>query len=110
MKKVKNQEELSEIVGKNDVTIVKYGAGWCGPCRTIESIISEIESKNMDSAEFIDVDVDEADEEFINEQGIRNIPVIQFYKNGELVDKTVGALTKSSLLQKINEYKYGDER
>lgn len=107
MKEIKNKEELNEILqsaGEN-VVCVKYHAAWCGPCKVLNNIISKLESDGSTNAVFVGVDVDGADEDFVAEQGIRNIPVIQFYKNSELADKSVGLLSEQALLDKINEIK-----
>jgi thioredoxin 1 len=105
MKEIKTEEELKTIITSTDVAVLKVGAPWCGPCRMLESIISEIESENIDSAEFIEVNVDEADEEFVDSLRVRNVPVLIFYKNGEAVDRTVGLVTKQELLDKISNLK-----
>ena len=107
MKKIKNGAELNDAVNSNDLVVCKIGAPWCGPCRAIEASIKEIEAENMDLAEFVEVDVDEADEDFVASLGIRNIPVLLFYKDGKPVDsfKTIGLITKAALIDKITELK-----
>ncbi len=105
MKEIKTEEELKGIIDANDVVVLKIGAPWCGPCKAIETNISEIEAENIDSAEFVEVNVDEADEEFVDNLRVRNIPVLIFYKNGEAVDRTVGLLTKQDIINKITEIK-----
>lgn len=105
MKEIKTEEELNGIINAYDVVVLKIGAPWCGPCKAIETNISEIESENIDSAEFVEINVDEADEEFVDSLKVRNIPVLIFYKNGEAVDKTVGLVTKQDLINKIKELK-----
>ena len=59
----------------------------------------------MDTAVFAGVNVDEADEEFVANSGVRNIPVLQFYKNGTLIDKNVGLISEQDLINKIKELK-----
>lgn len=105
MKKINNGQELNEVLDCNDLVIVKWGAPWCGPCRVIEKSIESIEKSNADTAEFIEVDVDEADEDFVASSGIRNIPVLQFFKDGDLIDKTVGLISEQDLINKIKELK-----
>lgn len=105
MKEIKTEEELKAIIDSNDVVVLKVGAPWCGPCRALEFIISEIEAENIDSAEFVEVNVDEADEEFVENLRVRNVPILIFYKDGEAVDRTVGLLTKNDLLDKIENLK-----
>ena len=105
MKEIKTEEELKGIIDVNDVVVLKIGAPWCIPCKVIETNISEIEAENIDSAEFVEVNVDEADEEFVDNLRVRNVPVLIFYKNGEAVDRTVGLLTKQDIINKITEIK-----
>lgn len=105
MKEIKTEEELKGIIDAYDVVVLKIGAPWCGPCKAIEANISEIEAENIDSAEFVEVNVDEADEEFVDNLRVRNVPVLIFYKNGEAVDRTVGLLTKQDIINKITEIK-----
>lgn len=105
MKKINNKAELEAALKENDVTVVKIGAPWCGPCKTLERTIAEIEESNADTAEFLEVDVDEADEEFVDELKVRNIPVMFYYKGEELVDRSVGIVTKDVLLNNIEHIK-----
>ena len=105
MKKIKSENELMDIINSNDVVVCKWGARWCSPCRVVEGNINEIEKSNADLAEFVEVDVDEVDEEFAEKNKIMNIPVLQFYKSGNLIDRTVGLITESDLLSKIIELK-----
>ena len=105
MKKIKTEEELKAVVESADLVVLKAGAPWCGPCRLLEKTIDEIESENIDSAEFVEVDVEDADEEFVENLRVRNIPVLIYYKNGEAVDRTTGLVTKNEILDKIKDYK-----
>ena len=102
---VKTKSELDKIINENDLVIVRFHAKWCGPCRMLDSIIANVEAKNMDTVVFAGVNVDEADEEFVANSGVRNIPVLQFYKNGALIDKTVGLISEQDLINKIKELK-----
>ena len=102
---VKTKSELDKIINENDLVIVRFHANWCGPCRMLDSIIANVEAKNMDTAVFAGVNVDEADEEFVASSGVRNIPVLQFYKNGALIDKNVGLISEQDLINKIKKLK-----
>lgn len=106
MKKITSEAELNERLKNVDVLVCKWGANWCTPCRLVEQAIKEIEADNIDCAEFLDVDVDEADEDFVEKNGISGIPVLQFYRDGALVDTQVGLRTKNDILQKIMSIKF----
>ena len=103
MKKIKNENELAELLKEamNEAVVLKYGAKWCNPCRVLEQTIEELN----DAAVFAEVYADEADEDFLEKNKITNIPVLQFYRDGVLIDRTVGLITKDALLNKINEIK-----
>ena len=102
---VKTKSELDKIINANDLVIVRFHANWCGPCRMLGSIIANIEAKNMDTVVFAGVNVDEADEEFVANSGVRNIPVLKFYKNGALVGKNIGLISEQDLINKIKVLK-----
>lgn len=80
--------------------VVDFWATWCGPCRMIAPIVEEL-SKEYDGKVTIGkCDVEEA-EDVAAEYGIRNIPTLLFFKNGEVVDKLVGAVSKAKIEEKI---------
>ena len=80
--------------------VVDLWAPWCGPCRMVAPIISEL-AEDFDGKIIVGkCDVDENDDVAI-EFGVRNIPTILFFKNGELVDKFVGAASKATLEEKF---------
>lgn len=105
MKKIKSEAELNAALEKNDCTVLKLGAPWCGPCRVLESTIGEIENTNADAAEFLEVDVDEADEEFVDSLKVRNIPILIYYKGTDQIERTVGLVSATEILDKISKIK-----
>lgn len=86
----------NEIMAK-PVVFVDFWAGWCGPCMAIAPIYEELAEKYKDKALFLKCNVDEEQSLAIN-QGIMSIPCIYVYKNGVVVDKSIG-LVNSSLLE-----------
>ena len=94
--------DFNNEITDNDV-VVKFSAEWCGPCRVLGENIESIES-DYPNINFIEVDVDEADEELVSKYKIRNIPVLFFIKNGEVLSKEIGAMSVDVLKEKINEY------
>ena len=106
MKELRTVEELDNLLAEQGktLTVVKFGATWCGPCKMLERTISEIEP-TLENVEFYGVDVDEADEALIERFQIQSVPVLLFFNEGLQVDRVLGARGKSDLLEIINKNK-----
>lgn len=97
-----NSENFKEKTNDNNkLTMVDFWAPWCGPCKIIGPIIDELANDYSEKAIIAKLNVDE-NPEIASQLGIRNIPTILFFKNGEVVDKIVGANTKSNIENKLN--------
>lgn len=95
---------FAETAINNDgVTIVDFWAEWCGPCRMIAPIIDELSEELKGKATVGKLDID-SNQGIPFKYGVRSIPTILILKNGEVVDKQVGATTKQVLLDKINKF------
>ena len=92
---------FEELLSSGQPLVVDFWAQWCGPCKAISPIIEELAKEYEGKANIGKVDVDENDD-ITARYGIRNIPTILFFKNGELVDKQVGAATKAAIAAKID--------
>ncbi len=93
---------FESLVLKSDKPVlVDFWAVWCGPCRMVGPIVQEIGEEYKDKAVVGKLDVDHNPETARN-YGIRNIPTILFFKNGEVVDKQVGAVPKQKLVEKLD--------
>ena len=92
---------FEEKVLKSDKpVIVDFWAEWCGPCRMVGPIVQEIGEDYSDKAVVGKLDVD-SNPDVTMKYGIRNIPTILFFKNGEVADKQVGAVPKSVIVDKL---------
>ena len=93
-------ENFESVKSGNLPLVVDFWATWCGPCRMIAPIISELATEYEGRVTVAKCDVEEADDVAM-EFGIRNIPTILFFKNGEIVDKVIGAVSKGVLKEKF---------
>lgn len=86
---------------KEGVTMVDFWAPWCGPCRMLAPVIEELAEDFDGKAKVCKVNTDE-EQDIAVKYGIRSIPTILFFKDGELVDQMVGASSKQVLADKLN--------
>jgi thioredoxin 1 len=93
-------ENFESLKNGNLPLVVDFWATWCGPCRIIAPVIEEL-AKEYDGRIVVGkCDVEENDD-IAMEFGIRNIPTILFFKNGQVVDKMVGAASKAKIQEKF---------
>ena len=101
MAKVATNTNFDDLLQDGTLVIVDFWATWCGPCRMLSPLLDEVEEEMADKVTVVKVNVDDADEIAMKFR-IMNIPTLLFFKGGQLVDKTVGAMPKNVLVDKIN--------
>ena len=97
------------VSGSEGVTVVDFWATWCGPCRIVGPVIEELAEEYGDEVTFAKVNVDE-NQQVAGEYGIRSIPTLSFFRDGEPVGSVVGAYPKDALQEVIEKVRAGDER
>ena len=101
MAKIATNTSFDELLQSEKLVIVDFWATWCGPCRMLSPLLDEVEAEMEDKVEVVKVNVDDADEVAMRYR-IMSIPTLLFFKNGAMVDRSVGAMPKSALVEKIN--------
>lgn len=102
MKVLKNKEEIEKAINSENLSIIKFSAEWCGPCRVLATTIAEIESQ-FSNVSFYEINIDEVETNILDEYKVKNIPLVLFFKEGLIIDRIIGSYPKQMLIEKINE-------
>ena len=98
-----SDKTFAENIQKYPLSVVDFWAEWCGPCRMIAPILDELAEELSGKVVFGKMNVDE-NRSVAGEFGISGIPTLLVFKNGELVDRLVGAAPKESILAKLQPH------
>ena len=98
-----SDSEFKEFISKYPYVIVDCWAPWCGPCRMLGPVIDELAGEYKGKVVFGKLNTDESQATAMA-LGIMSIPTLLFYKDGQLVDRTMGALPKTALEPKIQSH------
>ncbi len=96
-----NDANYKKLLEAGKPVVIDFWAPWCGPCRSIAPIIEELAAQYEDRVIIGKYNVDE-DTDLGVDYGIRNIPTLLFFKDGQMVDKHVGTITRDALTTKID--------
>jgi thioredoxin 1 len=103
MKQLDSVNYYEEIMS-DKLTLVKYYGSWCGPCKVLTPILDGVLKNYGDSINAGEVDID-TNMALAQKDGIRGVPTVVFYKNGQVLDKMVGLQPAQVYAQKIESLK-----
>lgn len=92
---------FSEILASGKVVVVDFWAPWCGPCRVLGPTVDDVAEEFAGRVTVAKCNVDDC-EEVAEQFGIRSIPTLLFFQNGEVADKCIGLVSKAEIESKIN--------
>ena len=101
MKNLSLEDFKSNIASDKNIVLVDFVASWCGPCKILGPIVDAV-SKELDNVTVIKVDVD-SNSDIASEYGIRNIPTVIFFSDGEVFEKFVGVKSKNDIIEIIKK-------
>ena len=93
-------QTAKEAIESGKVVVIDFWATWCGPCMKLGPIVEELAEKYAGKAEFGKLNIDENDE-VTSENNVRNIPTVLFFKDGKVVERSVGLVKLADLEAKL---------
>ncbi|QTE21267.1 thioredoxin [Polaribacter cellanae] len=99
------QTDFTNVIENNSNVLLDFYAEWCGPCQTLLPTIHKLADELKDEITIKKVNVDEYPE-IASKFGIRNIPTLIFFKDGQATDRHIGLINESNLRDKINSLKH----
>lgn len=96
-------DNFKTIISTEPLVLVDFFATWCGPCKMMHPVLESVKEQMGDKVRILKVDVDK--NEALSEQyRIQSVPTLMLFKDGEMVWRQSGAMTKADLIQVINQY------
>ena len=92
-----------DVLDSDIPVLVDFWAPWCGPCRMVAPVVSEIAQQFKDKVKVVKLNTDE-NPEVASQYGIRSIPTLMIFKEGQRVDMVVGAVPKTTLANTLEKY------
>ncbi len=91
-----------DVLESKKVTLIDIWASWCAPCRSMEPVLESLQDDVKDWADIVKLDAS-AEMNLVQELGVNSLPTFLVYKNGQLIDSTVGATSKVNLMDMLSK-------
>ena len=91
----------AEVINSQTPVLVDFSAAWCGPCKQLKPIVTELASEFSGRLKVAHVDVEQA-RQYAMKYGVMSVPTVLYIKNGEVCDSQIGLSTKDKMIDKIN--------
>ncbi|RXY96975.1 thioredoxin [Malacoplasma penetrans] len=99
--KIGKDSNIETLINQTNITVVKYGATWCGPCKMLAPVLEKL-ADEMGDVTFVDVDVDDDDAEMtVKSSEVSSVPLMVFYKNGQPVNRVLGFRPEEEIVRII---------
>ena len=98
-----NDASLAESLSSHGLALVDFGAAWCPPCKTLKPILVEIGAEYKERVAVLEVDCDESPETAAK-YGVKSMPTVMLFRDGEAVEKLVGLRPKSAYENLLEKY------
>ncbi len=101
--KVGDDQFEEEVIKSDLLTVVDFGAEWCGPCKKLHPIMAELSEEMAGKVKIVEVDVGVSPQN-AQKFAVISVPQLLFFKNGEVVERVVGVLPKAKIIEKIESH------
>jgi thioredoxin 1 len=100
---VTDETFAAEVERHQGLTVVDFWATWCAPCRMIAPVLDQLATEYAGRARVVKLDTDASPQTMVR-YGVRSLPTLLFFKDGQVVDKVVGAMPRAAIEQKLRAH------
>jgi thioredoxin 1 len=97
----------SEVLQADKPVLVDFWAPWCGPCRMVGPVLDEIAGEKLEAVKIVKINTDE-NYQFAGKYGVMSLPTLLIFKDGQPVDKLIGAHPKRTIVDRLDQQINGD--